>query len=76
LRELCTDCKKGDDTVRSVVLLGASTKLRKRVYCVSHICLYVRPPAVTRLPQDGFSSKLVFEYFSTICRDNINYFKI
>jgi len=74
VRELCTDCKKDDDTVRSVILLGASAKLRKIVYCVSHICLYVRPPTVTRLPQDGFSSKLVFEYFSTICTDNINLF--
>ena len=76
MRELCTDCKKDDDTVRSVVLLDASAKLRKRVYCVSRFCRYVRPPAVTRLPKDGFSSKLVFEYFSTICTDNINFFKI
>ena len=48
----------------------------KGVYCVSYICLYFRSHAVTPLPLDGFSSKLIFEYFCTICTENINFFKI
>ena len=35
-------------------------KTAKSVYYVNHICLHVRPHAVTRLPQDGYSSNLIF----------------
>jgi len=34
----------------------------KGVYYVSYICLYFRSKAITPHPQDGFSSKLIFEY--------------
>jgi hypothetical protein len=39
-------------------------------------CLWVRPHGTTRLPLDGFSWNLVFEYFSKICRENSSFVKI
>jgi len=31
------------------------------------------PPGTTRLPQDGFSGKFIFEDFSKICRENAKF---
>jgi len=35
----------------------------------------VRPLGTTRLPPDGFSWSLIFEYFSKICRENSSFVK-
>ena len=43
---------------------------------VMSLYLAVRPHATTRLPLDGFSWNLVFEYFSKICSDNTSSIKI
>ena len=36
----------------------------------------VGPHGTTRLPLDGFSWNLILEYFSKICRENLNFIKI
>jgi len=44
------------------------------------VCLSVRssfcPHAITRLPLDGFSRNMIFEYYSEICRENSSFIKI
>jgi hypothetical protein len=62
------------DTYISTVLdkctLGAFFMLRKAIISfVVSVSLSVRPKVTTRLPLDGFSSHLIFEYFSKICRE-------
>jgi len=41
-------------------------KIAKGDYWLCHVC----PPGTARLPLDGFSWNLVFEYFSKICQGN------
>ena len=40
--------------------------------------LFVRPQGITRLPLEGFSRNLIFQYFffSKICRENSTFNKI
>ena len=64
-------CDNGQRVVCS--FLGAFAKLRKAT--VSFV-MYVRPHETTRLPLDGFSSNLILEYFSKICRKNLSSIKI
>jgi hypothetical protein len=49
---------------------GAFAKLRR--VTISFVCL----PFRTRLPLDGFSWKLIFEYFSETYRENISFIKM
>ena len=58
-------------------------KIAKIVSYLRHVYLSVRPYALphgtTRLPLDGFSRNLIFEYFfffSEICRENLSSVKI
>jgi hypothetical protein len=47
--------------------LDAFSKLLKvTISFVIYVCLSVRPHGTTRLPLDGFSWNLIFEYFSNI----------
>jgi hypothetical protein len=46
--------------------VGAFAKLRKRLLASS--CPFVRPQGTTRLPLDGFSWNLLFQYFLKIWR--------
>jgi len=49
-------------------ILGAFAKLLKAtIRFVMSVCPSVCPPRTTRLPLDGFSCDLMFEYFSKIC---------
>jgi hypothetical protein len=57
--------------------LGAFTKLRKTtISFVVSFCLSARPHGTTRLPLNGFSGNLIFEYFVKICRENSGFIKI
>jgi len=38
--------------------------------------LSVRPHVTTRLPIEGFSRNLVYEYFTKICRENSSVFEL
>jgi len=53
--------------------LGAFAELRKAT--VSFV-MSMRPHGANRLPLDGFSWNLTFEYFSKICRENSSFVKI
>ena len=44
--------------------------------CLKSVCTSVSPNGTTRLPLDGFSWNLIFEYFSKICRENSCFIKI
>jgi hypothetical protein len=48
-------------------IVGAFSKLRK--VTISFV-ISVRPHGTARLPLNGFSRNLIFEYFSKICREN------
>jgi len=63
---------------RPLAFLGAFAKLRKRLLASSclFVCPSVRPHGSARLPLDGFSWNLIFEYFSKICRENSRFIKI
>jgi hypothetical protein len=51
-------------------LLVAFAKFRKAtVSFIVCIRQSVRPHGINRLPLDGFSLNLIFEYFSKICRE-------
>ena len=50
-------------------------KITKCDYYLGHVCLSVRPHGTTLLPLDTFSWKLIFEYFSKICRENPSFDK-
>jgi hypothetical protein len=43
--------------------------------CLS-VCPSVRPHGTTRLPLDGFSWNLVFDYSSKVCRENSSFITI
>jgi hypothetical protein len=59
------------------LFLGAFAKLRKAtVSFVMSVCPSVCPRGTTRLPLDGFSWNLTFDYFSIICRENSSFIKI
>jgi hypothetical protein len=53
-------------------LLDTFTKLRK----ATSSCLSVRPHGTTRLPLDGFSWNLIFEYFSKIFLENLRFVQL
>jgi len=42
----------------------------------SRVCLSVYTQGSNRLPLDGFSLSLIFDYFSKICRENASFVKI
>jgi hypothetical protein len=52
------------------LFLGAFAKLRKATITLVMFCPAVRPHLTPRLPLDGFSRNLIFEYFPNICRGN------
>ena len=54
------------------LFLSAFAKLRKKKGLLASSYLPVRPHGTTRLPLDGFSLNLIFEYFPKICRENSN----
>jgi hypothetical protein len=56
----------GDRSAFKITFLGAFAKLRRAT--ISFV-MSVRPHGTTRLPLDGVSWNLIFEYFSKICRD-------
>jgi hypothetical protein len=63
-------------TIAIHVLLGAFAKLQKATSSlVMYVRLSVRPHGATRLPLDGFSLSLIFEYFSKICWENSSLIK-
>jgi len=47
---------------------------KKRLLAAS--CMSVCPHGTIRLPLDGLSSNLIFQYFSKICRENSRFIKI
>jgi hypothetical protein len=53
------------------LVLGGIAELRKATVS-SAVSVYpsVRPHGTTLLPLDEFSWRLIFEYFSKICREN------
>jgi hypothetical protein len=54
-----------------LMVLGAFAKFLKTTMSLRlSICSSVCPHGTVRLPLDGFSRNLVFEYFSKICRKN------
>ena len=53
------------------LLSGRVHKITKSNYQLHRVC----PPGITRLPPDGFSRNLIFEYFSKICRENSSFVK-
>ena len=59
------------DTQFSYGFLGAWQCCEKRLWAVSYMS--IRPHETTRLPLDGFSWNLFFEYFSKICRENSSF---
>jgi len=46
-----------------------SQNLEMRLLVSSYLSVCVRPHGTTRIPLDGFSLNLIFEYFSKICRE-------
>jgi hypothetical protein len=52
------------------LFLRAFAKLRKET--INSVC----PHGTTRLPLDRFSSNLMFEDFSKVCRENFSFIKI
>jgi hypothetical protein len=55
------------------LFLGMFAKLVKAtVSFVMSVC----PHGTFRLPLDGFSSNLIFEYFPKICRENLRFIEI
>jgi hypothetical protein len=48
--------------------------VEKRLLVSSY--LSVRPHETTRLPVDGFSWNLIFEYFSKVCPENSSFIKL
>jgi hypothetical protein len=57
----------------SEIFLGAFARLRKvKISFVMSVRLSVFPHGKTRLPQDGFSWKLIFENFSKICAEDLS----
>jgi hypothetical protein len=60
-----------------LTILYASAKFRKVTSSfVISVYLSIRPPRTTRLPLEGFSWNLIFEYFSKICRENSCFIKV
>ena len=56
---------------QTVELLGAFANLRNEtISFVMSVRPSLRQHGSARLPQDGFLCYLIFEYFSTICREN------
>jgi hypothetical protein len=64
----------GDEGMGRVPFLGALQKFRKAtvsfVMCVLSVC----PREATGLPLEGFSSNLIFEYFSKKNVEKIQFF--
>ena len=60
--------------------LGTFTIFAKSDYLLCHVCpsvcSSVCPHWTIRLPQNGFSWNLIFEYFSKICQENWSFIKI
>jgi len=53
------------------ITLGAfSTFLNATIGCIMSVLLSILPHGTTRLPLNGFSWNLVYEYFSKFCRKN------
>jgi hypothetical protein len=58
------------------LFIGALAKLGETMSCLSiRLSVYIRPHGTTRLPLDGFSLKLIFGYFSKVCRDILSVIK-
>jgi hypothetical protein len=57
------------------LLRTSSQNCEKRILAFSYVCPSVRPHW-TRLPLDGYSWNLIFEYFSKICPENSSFIKI
>jgi len=57
----------------SVIVRGAFAKLRKAT--ISFV-MSVRPHGTTRLPLDGFTWNLIFDYFFKNCRENSSFIYI
>ena len=55
--------------------IDALEKLRKATQLLQ-ACPSVRPRGIPRLPLEGFSRNLIFEYFSKIRRENSSFIKI
>jgi len=51
-------------------LFSPFRKIAKSDYWLRHVCPSVRPHGIVRLPLDGFSWKLVLQYYWTFCREN------
>jgi hypothetical protein len=62
----------------AVILLVEFAKLRNVTvsFAMSVVRPSLHPHGITRLPLDGFSLNLIFQYFSKICRGNQSYIKI
>ena len=68
-------------TIKRILFWGAFSKLRKAtISFIMTVCLSVRPSVrprgTTRLPPDGFSLNLIFEYFPKTYRENSSYIEI
>jgi len=65
---------------QQLFILSAFTELQKATsFVMSVVCLFVCPFVrieQVQLPVDGFSSILIFEYFSKICRENSSLIKM
>jgi hypothetical protein len=64
----------------SVQVLGAFAKFQKTIISFEmslslFVCLSVCPHDTTRLPLEGFSCNLIFQYFSKICQENSSFIK-
>ena len=64
-------------TAVTAAFLDAFAELREATFSfVMFVCSSVRPHGPTRLQMDGFSRKLVFQYFSKVCQRNSSFIKI
>ena len=61
-------------TVRRELVYRHVHKIAKSDYQLRRVS--VRPHGATRLPLDGFSWNVVFEYFAKICPENSSFIKI
>ena len=71
---LCTFLKPRG-YVRNIYVRSRNCEKRLFIFVMS-VCLSVCPHGTTRLLLDGFSSNLVIEYFSKICRESSSFTKI
>jgi len=59
-----------------VLIFRCVSKIAKSDYYLRLICPSVHPDRTTQLSLDGFSSNLIFEYFSKIFHENSSLIKI